>query len=136
MVQIHRRVVIRIYPFLDLLIMVCTFFAAASAVAHAESDIHFLDFFSMRIKIGNFALFGGILFLWHVVFSAFGLYDSRRLSSFRVEFFDILKATTVGTVIVSSLSFLFHIKMADNLFHSIFWVSCTLLTLSSRFLLR
>ena len=136
MVQNHRQVLIRIYPFLDLLVMVCTFFAAALAVAHAESDIHFLEFFSMRIKLGNFALFGGILFLWHVVFSAFGLYDSRRLSSFRVEFFDILKATTVGTVIVSSLSFLFHIKMADNTFLSLFWVACTLFTLSSRFLLR
>ena len=116
--------------------MVCTFFAAALAVAHAESDIHFREFISMRIKVQNFALFGGILFLWHVVFSAFGLYQSRRLSSFRAEVFDILKATTVGTVIVSSLSFLFHIKMANNIFLSLFWVACTLLTLSSRFLLR
>ena len=136
MINKHRQALIKIYPFLDLLIMVCTFFAAALAVAHAESGIHFLEFFSMRIKVQNFVLLAGILFLWHVVFSAFGLYDSRRLSSFRVEFFDILKATTVGTVIVSSLSFLFHIKMADNTFLSLFWVACTLLTLSSRFLLR
>ena len=136
MVRTHRQVLIRIYPLLDLLIMVCTFFAAALAVAHAESDIHFREFISMRIKVGNFALFGGILFLWHVVFSAFGLYQSRRLSSFRAEAFDILKATTVGTVIVASLSFLFHIKMANNLFLSLFWGTCTLLTVSSRFLLR
>jgi exopolysaccharide biosynthesis polyprenyl glycosylphosphotransferase len=136
MVQRHRKALIRIYPFLDLLIMACTFFAAALAVVHAESDIHFYEFISMRIKIQNFALFGGILFLWHVVFSAFGLYESRRLSSFRAEVFDILKATTVGTVIVASLSFFFHIKMANNIILFMFWVACTLLTLSSRFLLR
>ena len=136
MIKKHRQVLIKIYPHLDLLIMVCTFFAAALAVAHAESDIHFYEFISMRFKLGNFALLGGILFLWHVIFSAFGLYDSRRLSSFRAEFFDILKATTVGTVIVSSLSFLFHIQMANNIFLALFWVACTILTLSSRFLLR
>jgi exopolysaccharide biosynthesis polyprenyl glycosylphosphotransferase len=136
LVQNHRQVLIRIYPFLDLLVMVCTFFAAALAVAHSESDIHFYEFISMRIKIQNFVLLGGILFLWHVVFSAFGLYESRRLSSFRTEVFDILKATTVGTLIVTSVSFFFHIQMAGNIFLSIFWVACTILTLSSRFLLR
>ena len=136
MVRTHRQVLIRIYPLLDLLIMVATFFAAAVAVAHAESDIHFREFISMRIKVGNFALFGCILFLWHVIFSAFGLYQSRRLSSFRAEVFDILKATTVGTVVIASLSFFFHIKMANNLFFSMFWGTCILLTLTSRFLLR
>ena len=39
-------------------------------------------------------------------------------------------------MIVSSLSFLFHIQMASNIFLSMFWVACTILTLSSRFLLR
>ena len=136
MVQRHRQVLIKIYPLLDLLSMVCTFFAAALAVVYVESDIHFREFISMRIKLQNFALFGGFLFLWHVIFSAFGLYNSRRLSSFRAEAFDILKATTVGTLILSSLSFLFHIKMANNLFLSLFWAACTLLTLSSRFILR
>ena len=136
MVQKHRQVLIKVYPLLDLLIMVCTFFAAALAVAHIESGIQYREFISMRIKIQNFALFGGILFLWHVVFSAFGLYDSRRLSSFRVEVFDILKATTVGTLIVTALSFIFQIKMANNIFLSLFWATCTLFTLSSRFILR
>jgi exopolysaccharide biosynthesis polyprenyl glycosylphosphotransferase len=136
MVQRHRQALIKIYPLLDLLIMACTFFAAALAVAHAESGIHFREFISMRIKIQNFVLLGGILFLWHLIFSAFGVYESRRFSSFRAEVIDILKATTVGTVIVASLSFLFHIKMSNNVFLAFFWVACTILTLSSRFLLR
>jgi len=51
-IQKHRQVLVRIYPLLDLLIMVCTFFASALAVAHAETDIHFHEFISMRIKVG------------------------------------------------------------------------------------
>jgi len=134
MIHNRRQVLIRIYPFLDLLIMVCAFFAAALAVSHAETDIHFRDFFAMRIKILNFALFGGILFLWHIIFSAFGLYNSRRLSSFRTEFFDILAATTIGTLIIAGISFFFHIQMADNIFLSLFCVACTIFTLPDCFI--
>jgi len=34
--------------------------------------------FSMRVKIHNAAIFALFIFVWHVIFSLLGLYESRR----------------------------------------------------------
>ena len=50
-------------------------------VAHQTATVSLSEFLSMRIKVENFVLFGGFLLVWHIVFSSFGVYSSKRLSA-------------------------------------------------------
>jgi uncharacterized sodium:solute symporter family permease YidK len=47
------------------------------------------EFFELRIKLGNLILLACFLLIWHVLFSVFGLYGSKRLASRWDEIWDI-----------------------------------------------
>ena len=32
------------------------------------------EFLSMRVKVSNFVIFAGLLLVWHLIFSVFGIY--------------------------------------------------------------
>jgi exopolysaccharide biosynthesis polyprenyl glycosylphosphotransferase len=90
----------------------------------------------MRVKIGNFFIFLGLLMLWHTFFLAFGLYKSRRLSTFGADARDVLMATSLGTLCLHAAAIILQIRMAIPTFLVVFWVLSTLLLVSSRFMLR
>jgi len=71
--------------------MTLAFLVAALAVLHQSSAVTIAEFFSMRVKIQNFAIFSLLGFAWHLIFSLSGLYTSRRLSNRRTEVLDVFK---------------------------------------------
>src|SRR5205823_1086804 len=111
---------------------------ACSAVplASKSSALSIAQFFSMRVKIQNLALFIALLLIWHAVFSLLGLYDSGRLSSRRAECLRIIKATSIGTLFILVAARFLNITMVTPSFIVIFWVvgSCT--TLLARLIIR
>jgi hypothetical protein len=50
----------------------------------------------MRIKLSNPIVFLGLFYFRHLIFSAFGLYGSRRLGDRREAAVVVLKATSAG----------------------------------------
>ena len=76
--------------------MILAFMAAALAVLHQSRTVTITEFFSMRVKIQNFAIFSLLILVWHLIFSLSGLYASRRLSNRRGEVIDVIKATSLG----------------------------------------
>ena len=78
MEQFHRKFLLAALKLFDLLIMISFFMLAASVVYLRTNTITFHEFLQMRIKIENFAIFLGLLLLWHIIFSLFGLYPSSR----------------------------------------------------------
>jgi len=101
--------------------------------SHAVSVAQFL---TMRVKIGNFFIFLGLLMLWHTLFSAFGLYESRRLSSPGADSRDIVMATSLGTLSLYVAAMILHIHMATPTFLVAFWVLSTLMLVCGRLTLR
>ena len=81
--------------------MLLAFFVAAVAVMSQSHSVTMEEFFAMRVKITNFLIFAIFVFVWHLAFSGFGLYNSRRLGDRRSEVIDVLKATSLGAIIVS-----------------------------------
>ena len=82
----RRRILLEVFKLLDLLIMAGAFALAAWLVFNSHNGgISFEQFFAMRIKVQNFALFLGFLYLWRILFSANGLYRSMRLSTRSIE---------------------------------------------------
>jgi FlaA1/EpsC-like NDP-sugar epimerase len=120
----------------DLLIMAFSF-ALATVAVHSHFDSDTLSaFLQMRIKVGNFALFLAFFLVWHLIYSLFDLYESRRFSGNRAEVFDIVKATSLGTIILLISGLALNIVMITPLFLAVFWGLDTGLTILGRLTLR
>lgn len=132
----RRRILLNLFELLDLGLMAFSF-AVATLPDLPDSDLaSFTQFFSMRVKVVNFVLFALLLLVWHIIFASFGLYRSKRLSGHRTEFFDLLKATSGGTLCLVFAALVFHIQMFTPLFLAVFWVVGSSTAATSRLALR
>jgi len=136
MVPLRRQILLRAFKYFDLLIMALSFLLATSAVFYRIGTVSFVEFLSMRVKVQNFVVFIAFLALWHIIFTAFGLYYSRRLSGRWAEASDVTKATCLGTLAIFITSMLFSIDVVTPVFMSIFFVLTTVSTISVRLILR
>lgn len=136
MTILRRKILSSALKLFDLATMVLVFALAAVPVWGVGRTVSITDFFSMRVKVGNLFILVGLVFLWYVLFSAFGLYESRRLSGRMAEVADVVKATSIGTLFLWGTSLLFHIRMASPLFLVVFLALSTLLLVCSRLTLR
>src|ERR1039458_7136921 len=100
MTTLRRRILLQAAKLFDLALMVFSFGLDTVRVAHETPTTSLAEFLSMRVKVGNFALFALFLLAWHVVFCSFGLYSSKRFSSRWAEVLDLAKAATLGCAIV------------------------------------
>jgi exopolysaccharide biosynthesis polyprenyl glycosylphosphotransferase len=131
-----REILLNILKLFDLVVLVLTFGLATVPALGVGHTISVANFFSMRVKMGNFFIFLGLLILWHILFSICGLYESHRLSGRAAEVADIVKATLLGTLCLWGASVIFHIRMASVPFVAAFWVLSTVMLVCSRLALR
>jgi exopolysaccharide biosynthesis polyprenyl glycosylphosphotransferase len=132
----RRRILLNSLKLFDMAVMTGAFLLATLPASGVGRTVSLEDFFSMRIKLGNFIIFLGLLLLWHALFSAFGLYRSHRLSSRSAEAADIVKATVLGTLVLMVSAFLFHIRMVSSRYLIVFCVISSVLLVVSRLVLR
>jgi len=130
------RLPIAILKLVDLVIVVLSFGLTTVLIVHNDGNISLTQFLSMRTKTTDYAIFALALLLCHFVFSACGLYRSRRLSSRRGEMADVLKATTLSIVCFVAIGSVFSVKMITLPFLALFWVTSTAGLGAFRFLLR
>jgi exopolysaccharide biosynthesis polyprenyl glycosylphosphotransferase len=133
---IRRDILLNILRLFDLIIMVGSFLLTSLLMVRESSTMTLSQFLSMRIKVQNFVLFFGLLVLWHVVFSAFGLYDSRRMLGRKADVTDIFGAATLGTLVIAVAAVIFHIRMISPGFLLVFWVTATTIAVIQRLILR
>src|SRR5205823_11238427 len=110
---IRRRILSDALKLFDLTIMVLAFALATVPALGVGRTISMAQFFSMRVKLQNFIIFLGLLILWHVLFSIFGLYASHRMSSRASQSAEVVKATSLGSLGFWGAAALFHIRMAS-----------------------
>jgi exopolysaccharide biosynthesis polyprenyl glycosylphosphotransferase len=91
---------------------------------------------ALRISLGNFILFGVFAVLWHLLFSAFGLYEDSLLSPAYSKAINVLKATSVGTCAIVALAVPFKISFIDARFMLIFWSGVSCLSFCSRLMAK
>jgi exopolysaccharide biosynthesis polyprenyl glycosylphosphotransferase len=133
---IRRQILLNTLKIYDLGLMLASFALATMAVSRESGNFTLEEFLSMRVKISNFVIFAGLLLVWHLIFSVFGIYDSHRLSRRWEESVDILKAATAGTLAILLGAALFHIRMITVTFAVVFWTTSLLTTILSRFIMR
>ncbi len=134
----RRRLLLKIFMFADL----CVFSAAlllALWVTPYDSFIgrtSLLKILSMRVRLINFLAFLAMGGTWHFLFEAFNLYQSQRLNKWSRELIDILKATTLGAIILILFGCFFDKAFITPAFVVIFWAICTILTFALRKFVR
>ena len=136
MTRLRRQLLLKVFTLSDLAIMTVSFALASLVEAHLTAHISFGDFLSMRIKLQNIVLFMGLLAIWHGVFSAVGLYQSKRLEARRNEVKDVLTATSIGTLLLIVFGALFRIRMITPIFLVSLWLLGSSTSVSYRLLLR
>ncbi|MGA7382981.1 MAG: sugar transferase [Terriglobales bacterium] len=133
----RRQILLNALKLFDLVSMVGCFLAATLvALRQTQSSLTFEEVLSMRIRLVNFFLFAGLMFVWHLIFTLFGLYGSRRFAGRRADVIDFAKASTVSAVFMLLAAAVFHIRLVTHLFVVVFWVTAMITTISSRLLLR
>ena len=133
---IRRQVLLNTLKVYDLVLMLVSFAVATMVVSQESGKFTLEEFLSMRVKVSNFVIFAGLLLVWHLIFSVFGIYDSHRLSRRWEEPTDILKAGSAGTLAILMGAALFHIRMITVMFAVVFWATSVLTTILSRFIMR
>src|SRR5713101_6473185 len=105
----------------DLCVLIAAFVAAGIALSDGMT---FAEFMAMRIKLGNFLLFGLLLILWHNLFIVCGLYTSKRLTTVWAAILEVCKATLLAAVVLTVLIKVFQIHLGTQKFVILFWVFC------------
>jgi exopolysaccharide biosynthesis polyprenyl glycosylphosphotransferase len=131
-----RRLLLNALKLLDLTLLVVAFGLATVLVVYADKGVSLEKFLSLRVKLSNCAIFAIGLFAWHVIFSASGLYKSKRLSTRAAEVLDILKAITLCTLCIVFLATAFSIRLVTSRFLLLFWLISFIAILSVRLGLR
>ena len=132
----HRQLLDLSFKATDLLVMVGSFVLAAGTLVLGADWYSLQRLVEVRLKISNVVLFVVLMAAWYVIFAALGLYRSRRLSSVRAEAFEILKATSLGSMAVLGVASLINIDMVTSRFLVVFWVLSTAMTTFARLTLR
>jgi len=132
MIPPHRHLLHESFKLIDLMIM-----SVALVVAYwITSSVTLVEVISQRATIDNLPLLMVLWIAWHLVFYRLGLYGSRRLVSRQREAFDILWATTLGSLLISSAAAIMKIHLQHPEFLITFWTLSTLMTIIGRLSLR
>lgn len=133
---IDRKVYSTGLKIFDLLLMTVAFVISTLPLYERVGRFGLTEFFSMRVKLGNLLLFISFMLVWHILFSAFGLYTSKRMSRRWEEIRDIVAATTLGTVVIAVFALAFRIWVVGRIFLVLFWVLTTASVIISRLAIR
>ena len=74
----RQRIVIATFQLADAASLTFAFLLATTLVPYRLEAVSIERFLSIRLNIVNFGLFLCLLLIWHLTFSAFGLYEMRR----------------------------------------------------------
>jgi exopolysaccharide biosynthesis polyprenyl glycosylphosphotransferase len=136
MSKFRREIFVYSFQLVDVILLVASFTAATLPILFTGGLESFAAFLALKIKLQNFIAFVVLVWLWRLVFAVLGLYGSKRHASRRVEAGDVLKATTLCTIILISFSLILHFRMVDARFVEIFWISSTILIAATRLSVR
>jgi exopolysaccharide biosynthesis polyprenyl glycosylphosphotransferase len=133
----YRQALSLSYKATDLVVMVGSFVLAVVLVVLGSSWQTLPRLLTVRLKPGNLMLFLLLMAAWYLIFAAFGLYRSRRLASVREETLDVVKATSVGSMVVLGVDTLVvDIDLVTSPFLVAFWGLSAGLTSLARLSLR
>ena len=133
----RRQILSKAFQIFDITLVVCALLTATIISLHQRNaNLSVGRLLEMRVSVSNLLAFGVMLLSWHLVFEALHLHGSKRLSRRWKEIVDVIRATTLGTLVIASFLVLLHASLLTPSFVIAFWVLSTALTVFSRLSLR
>ncbi len=136
MTNFRRQILLKMFMLLDPSLLTLSYVAAAVGTWHLTEFTSFAAFFSMRIKLSNLIVFLALFYVWHAIFSAYGLYGTRRLAGRTEEVWVVVKAATAGTLVLGFVATFLRVEMITPTFIATFWIVAVIAIISSRLALR
>lgn len=133
---LKRGLLLDAFRIADALVMAAAFALALAVTAENASPQNPAEFLAVRVKISNALLFLGFTLAWHLVFRLRGLYQSRRIGLAVSEWWEVVKAIALGTLLLSGLALVVSLQAVDRRFLLVFFVASLLGTLITRGILR
>ena len=132
----RRALLITLYKLSDIVILFCSLALALSIAGNLDRPSNLTDFFPTGMTVMDFTAIIIAAVSWHILFQLIGLYETTRFRRRFKEYIDILKATSLGTFIISVIANIFYAIMVKSYFVFVFWVSATILTILMRMMMR
>jgi exopolysaccharide biosynthesis polyprenyl glycosylphosphotransferase len=136
MTNFRRKFLDRSLMWFDLVVLAVSYLISAARIWHLTAFHSFASFISMRVKISNIFLLAGIFCSWHLIFSAFGLYGSKRLGDRKREAIDLVKASSAGAILLGFVAMMLQLHMVTPVFLITFWAVSTSALILCRLFLR
>jgi exopolysaccharide biosynthesis polyprenyl glycosylphosphotransferase len=136
MTNFRRQTLLKMFMLVDPGILAICCVAASVQVWHLTASNSFAAFFSMRVQVLNILLVLCLFYAWHVIFSAFGLYGSRRLGDRKQEVLDVLKAVSAAVLVLAVAAPVFRVRMVTPAFVVVFWILSSVSLILCRLLMR
>ncbi len=121
---------------LDPALLAAAYVVAAVRTLHLTAFSSFTAFIAMRFTVLDILLLVGLFVSWHVIFSVFGLYRSRRLDDRKQEVVDVLKAVSASALLLCVIAVIFRLQMITPAFVLVFWAVASPLISLFRWVLR
>lgn len=125
------------YKLFNLAVMTSAFLLATLLTYSQISSVSLEAFLKMRFEVKNIPILLLLLAFWHMIFTSFHVYRSRRFDTHWLnEIIDLVKATTVGTLATGGMALLFQMEMLTPRFLAVFWLVATPVAIASRLIMR
>lgn len=100
-----------------------------------SGPVSVVQFFSARVRVLNLLVLFAFMAIWHSLFCAFNLYESRRLTSRRSQLIDVVTAGSLGVVCSWALCLLVHVRLMSGQVLVSFWIISAFLLVCGRLML-
>jgi len=133
--DVRRRVLVTLFKLFDLGLILLAF-GIATVLVVSKGGTSLIGFFSMKVKLWNFATFALMLCAWHYLFVFCGMYGSKRLVTRQTEAIEAMKATALVAVSLALCARLFTIRMVSPMFLMVFWLASSAFVVTGRLAVR
>ncbi len=134
--DLKRRFLLDSLRAADLIVMAVAVGIGLIVSGHLSSGGSLDQFLAVRIKLVNIAFVVGIAIAWHLLFRLFGLYRSRRIGLISAEWWDIVKAVSIGTLVLSGFAPILSLSAVNRAFVLTFFLTAVVGTIAVRTCLR
>jgi len=136
MTNFRRQILSKAFKLLDPSLLTIAYLVAAIPTWHLTGFTSVASFLSMHIKLSDVLVFLGLFYAWQAIFSAFGLYESKRLGDQKKEAAAAVKASLAGTLLFGFVAVFFRMHMITPAFIAAFWFVAGSTIICSRLVLR
>jgi exopolysaccharide biosynthesis polyprenyl glycosylphosphotransferase len=130
-----REFLVAALKLIDTVLLTGSFGVAVLLTSFHANAASLESFLSMRMKLGNFAVFIGMVLLWRIGFSVCGLYRSTSQPFSRDRLRDTFLATTAAVIAVGALGYFADISLVTLPFLVVFGALANGTVLGARLLL-